>query len=136
MRITTCAVLAVLGLAAVGCETVNTVERGEPMATKQTIKDKRIITDATLNERARVVEVNEGRTNDGLLQIQVTVHNKSNSTHNFFYRFEWYDQSGMVVNPTVGNWVETQIAGKDSHRLVGIAPQKNVVDFRLVMKER
>lgn len=131
--------LCAAGLMVVGAgcrESINMTERANPVGRKQVVQDRRVITDGSLAEMANVVAVNEGRTPDGLLKIQVEVVNTSRQSKNFFYRFEWLDQDGMIVNPAANGYIETQIIGGESRMLTGIAPQKDVVDFRLKMKER
>jgi len=129
-------ILLPLVILVAGCETVNSTERQTPVGQKKMVQDRRVISDVRLNDAARIVGVNEGHTPDGLLRIQVEVANTTWQSHNFFYNFEWLDGDGMIVNPAVIGWTESQIIGQESRLLTGIAPQKNVVDFRFKMKER
>ena len=132
----TIGLLLPLLLAAAGCETVNSTERENPLGQKTMVQDRRITSDVRLNDAARIVGVNEGKTPEGLLRIQVKIFNATWTSHNIFYTFEWLDGNGMIVETAVAGWTEMQIIGQDSRLINGIAPDKSVVDFRFKMKQR
>ena len=134
-KLTKCMLLFPM-MALAACETVNSTERANPIGRKAMVQDRRVTSDVRLNDAARIVGVNEGRTPDGILRIQIEVVNTTWQSHNIFYTFEWLDGDGMIVNPAVIGWTEMQIIGQESKLLTGIAPQKNVVDFRFKIKER
>ena len=122
---------AVAGLALLtGCaSTVNTVERAAPIGQRQMVNDKRIITDTGLNRAVRIVGVNE--TPGEFLKVQVEVLNTTSSLKSFNYRFEWFDQNGMLVNTPASTFISRQIEAKESLFISGIAPTPTAKDFRL-----
>ncbi len=118
-----------------GCSTVNTVERAQPTAQKQMVADKRIITDASLNRRVRVLGVNESTGVGGLLRIQVEVLNTTRSLQRFNYKFEWFDENGNLVSTPTSVSLPRHIEGKESLFLNATAPTETAKDFRLKLIE-
>jgi uncharacterized protein YcfL len=124
------------GLGGCASKTVNTVERAEPSGQAQMVSDKRILTDAGLNRRARIVSVNDGMTPGGLLKVQVQILNTTSSLQRINYRFEWFDQNGMqVTSPASAALSQTQIEGRESQFISSLAPTAACRDFRLKLME-
>lgn len=120
----------------IGCTTVNTVERAEPVAPRQMVADKRIITDASLNRRAGVVGVNESLLPGGYLRVQFEVLNHTRSLQRFSYRVEWFDASGTLINTSASSSNQREIQGKASLFLTAVAPTPSAKDFRITLIEQ
>jgi len=118
------------------CNTVNMSERENAQGLKESVQDRRVITDLGLNAAARIVGVNEGRTPGGLLHIQVELLNTTPQVQNVCYKYEWLDSTGMLVTPVIDGWTDIQILGRESRLISGIAPQPEVVDFRFKVLKR
>ncbi len=117
------------------CTTVNTVERADPVGTKQMVADKRVITDDTLKRKVSIVGVNESTTSGGFLQVQIEVLNQKNSMQDFNYRFEWFDMNGMLVNTPASVWIPRQIEGQESLFITAVAPTTTAKDFKVKFME-
>lgn len=126
---------ALLGLSLAACTTVNSVERAQPVAQRQIVSDKRVLTDPSLSSSASIVGVNESTTADGLLKVQVELFNRTRSLKHFSYRFEWFDQNGMLVNTPGSIAVPRQIEGQESLFISAVAPTPAVKDFRVKLIE-
>ncbi|MDB6028153.1 MAG: hypothetical protein JWM68_4376 [Verrucomicrobiales bacterium] len=126
---------SLLGVSMAACTTVNTVERAQPVAQKQMIADKRVLTDAGLARGASIVGVNESSTPDGFLKVQVEILNRTRSLKHFSYRFEWFDQNGMLVNTPTSTSIPRQIEGQESLFITAIAPTPLAKDFRVKLIE-
>ncbi|MEI8314145.1 MAG: YcfL family protein [Verrucomicrobiota bacterium] len=113
------------------CSTVNTVEPSQPVAQRQMLADKRIITDTGLYGSVRPVGINVATVSTGFLKIQVEVQNLSSSVQAFAYRIEWFDANGMIVNTPTSAWIDRQIQGGETLSLTGIAPTETAKDFRI-----
>ena len=125
-----------LGISAAGCRTsMNTVERAQPVAQRQMMADKRVLTDAGLADSASFVGLNETTTPDGLLKVQLEVLNRTHSLKHFSYRFEWFDQNGMLVNTPTSTFIPRQIEGQESLFISAVAPNAVVKDFRVKLIE-
>ncbi|HUJ10570.1 MAG TPA: YcfL family protein [Verrucomicrobiae bacterium] len=135
MRITfpriACLVTLAASLLQCGCSTVNTVEPAEPVAQRQMLSDKRIITDTGLYGRVRIVGINTATVSTGFLKIQVEVQNLSSSLQAFAYHLEWFDANGMVVNTPTSAWIDRQIQGGETLSLTAVAPTETAKDFRI-----
>jgi uncharacterized protein YcfL len=115
-----------------GCTTtVNTVERAEPTGRKQMVKDKRVITDPSLERKVSVIGINEDMTPGGMLQVQVEVWNQTNSKQSFDYSFQWFDAAGMQVQPTSVALLPCTIEGQETRFLSSVAPTSRCRDFRV-----
>jgi len=125
-----------LALSLPGCTTVNTIETAQPAGQRQMVDDKRVLSDASLNSKARVVGVNQAITPGGLLRAQVEILNTRRSLQRINYRFEWFDQDGMQVNtPATATLHSIQIEGKESMMISSVAPTLACKDFRLKLIE-
>lgn len=124
-------------LLAIGCATqsVNTVEREDPVGTANVIEDRRIVTDTTLGENLSVVRVNEGTASGDLARVQVLLRSNRNKPMTVNYRFEWYDLDGMLVTTASGSWKSLRLMGKEQKAISSIAPNPRAVDFVLKLQE-
>lgn len=64
------------------CDTVNTVERAQPAASRKMVDDVRIVTDSAVDDYAYVAGVNESRAPGGLLKVQAEIVNRSSAYRN------------------------------------------------------
>lgn len=131
-------VLSLLAAAALqqGCSTtMNTVERATPTAERDMVADKRILTDASLSRRVRIIGVNQSTGAGGLLKVQVEVLNTTRSIQIFSYRWEWFDEAGTIIETPSTTSVTRQIEGKESLFITGVAPKTTAKDFRLKLIE-
>ncbi len=122
-----------------GCSTpknVNSVELAVPVAQRATVADKSIITDSSLNQKARIIGVNQSTGAGGLLKVQVEVLNTTSSVQSFSYRWEWFDETGTIIETSMTTAVTRQIEGKESIFITGIAPKTTAKDFRLKLIEK
>lgn len=117
------------------CSTVNTVERATPTAQRDMVSDKRIITDAGLGRRVKIVGVNESEGPGGFLKVQVEVRNSTRSSQRFNYRVEWFDQAGMQISTPTGAYKPKEIEGGESLFISEMAPTQTAKDFRFKFVE-
>ena len=131
--ITTIIVSAAAGvlLLHTACSTVNTIEPVQPVAQRQMLADKRVITDTGLYGRVRPIGINVATVSTGFLKIQVEVQNLSSSVHAFAYQIEWFDANGMIIHTPLTTWIDRQIQGGETLSLTGLAPTETAKDFRI-----
>ena len=72
----------------------------------------------------------------GLLKVQVEVLNTTSSVQSFSYRWEWFDETGTIIETSMTTAVTRQIEGKESLFITGIAPKTTAKDFRLKLIEK
>lgn len=128
--------VSILALAAgVGCSTVNSTERSEPMGRPDVISDNRVVTDSSLGKYARIQSVNQSELPGGITKIQVALRNDSSFEQRIIYKFEWFDLDGMIVETPLSTWQAKTIQGKEQYVLTGVAPTPAAKDFRLKLQE-
>lgn len=114
-----------------GCaNTINTLERADPQARPNYVRDHRVITDSRLERGLEIVSINEAYVSGDLLKIQVTVTNTSSSPRSFNYAFEWIAEDGMQVNSPRG-WKTIRLAAKETTAISAVSTSPQATDFRL-----
>lgn len=118
-----------------GCKSVNTVETAEPVAQRQYINDKRVVTDPSLGRRVKVLGVNAATGPGGFLKIQIEVQNTTRRSHAFTYRVEWFDENGIIFNTPMGVATPRTLEGRETASIVATAPIDRAKDFRIKFLE-
>ena len=127
--------LSVLSLSA--CKTVNTTQRAMAFATPEMVDEQRVITDRTLDFKARILSVNQANLGSGdLLKVQVELHNNGYRRKHFSYRFEWFDQNAMLIEMPAPIWIPKEIEGGETIALTALAPNPRAKDFRIKLVEK
>lgn len=131
--------VAVLALAAFagGCSTqnVNTVERAQAEAQPNLIADKRVVTDASLAGKVKILAVNQGKVSGDHLKIQVRIENNKSKTVMFRYRVEWVDANGMMLPTPTDLWKPFTLQGREQSVIEAVAVSPKAVDFVLKIQE-
>jgi uncharacterized protein YcfL len=116
-----------------GCHhTVNTVEVGT--ASSAAGEYRWIQTDERLSEIASVVSARKTKADD-LLKVQVELMNHHSKPRKFYYRFEWLEADGMMVESPTPIWMLRTILPKETILLQAVAPNPRVADCRLKLQE-
>ena len=118
-----------------GCTTVNTLEPAQPAAQREMLSDKRVLTDASLNRRVRILGVNQATSPAGFLKVQVEVQNTTRSQQSFTYRVEWFDENGMIITLPTYTAIPRTMEGKETISLTATAPNDKAKDFRIKFLE-
>ncbi len=141
--------LLLAALLPAGCQnTVNTVENTEKSAAVNNISDTRVITDRFLRDRLALRSVRTGRTEAGLLRVEVSAVNARTSAASQFwswmtdenpypvdYRFTWQDAQGMTVETPLSIWRTVTVYPGEIVNFQSVAPTPECQDFVLELKE-
>jgi uncharacterized protein YcfL len=127
---------AVVLIGGFGCKSVNTTERAQPTYQADSIKSKNVITDGYARDYAKVIDVRQSTVSGDTMKVQVEVRNDNLRPGNMDYKFEWFDESGMIVNSPASNWQTFQILKGETKSLTSIAPNERAKDFRLKIERR
>ena len=114
-----------------GCKTVNTIEPAQPVAERDMLSDKRVVTDSTLNRKVRVLGINQATGLGGFLKIQVELQNTTSRVQSFTYRVEWFDENGMIINLPTKTARPQTMEGKETISITATAPTDRAKDFRI-----
>jgi len=130
-------VLIALGcIGGVGCQTtVNRVEPGQPVAQKQGLMHKVIVTDQSLNNKVRVQNMSFMVGEGGLLKIQLEVQNLTRRRQSFSYRIEWFDEKGMIIVLPTQSAISRTLEGQETASITATAPNERARDFRIKLLE-
>lgn len=124
-----------LAVAAVGCRTVDRVERAEPIGSPNVVDDTRVLTRSGLHRVVKVVSVRETTVGEDLLKVEADVENVTASRQRFVYAFEWFDGEGMRIREP--QWRTEVVEGRQRSVISGVATSPDAVDFRLhLMRSR
>ena len=124
-----------LMLCTLGCNSMNTIENAQPVAQRQMISDKRMITDPWLHDRVQPIGINTATGPGGFLKIQVEVLNTTSHRTSFTYRIEWFDENGMIVNLPTGAAIPRSLEGGETASITATAPTDRAKDFRIKLQE-
>ena len=75
------------------------------------------------------------RTTNGLLDVNLELTSSYKKTQNLQYHFNWFDKDGFVIEQGKEPWKSLPLHGHQVVNLGAIAPTKDVVKFRLYVRE-
>lgn len=114
--------LVALILTIAGCATVNT--------------DERISIAPALTGTLEIEQVVTGRTDGGLLQVDVRARNLLDQPLLMNYQFEWLDEQGRAVTSVLSSKNRLTADRRRGFSIRGVAPSPDVAQFRLYLDER
>jgi uncharacterized protein YcfL len=121
---------------AVGCQTtVNRVEPGQPVAQKQALMHKVVVSDQSLHDKVRVQDMNFVVGTGGLMKVQLEVQNLTQGRHTFSYRVEWFDEKGMIITLPTQSAISRTLEGQETASITATAPNDQARDFRIKLLE-
>jgi uncharacterized protein YcfL len=127
--------IPLLLLAGFGCSTpVNSTERAHPNAKPTPVEDKRIITNSFISKSAQIVGVNETNVPGGLIKVQVKLYNSDMYSADLHYKWEWFDNQGMIVDTPLSVWTPLTIESNEEVAITAVSPNPSVKDFRLKLQ--
>jgi uncharacterized protein YcfL len=123
-------------LATAGCQTtVNRVEPGQPVAQKQALIHKVVVSDQSLNDKVRVQDMNYAVGAGGMLKVQLEVQNLTRKRQTFSYRVEWFDEKGMIITLPTQSSISRTLEGQETASITATAPNDQARDFRIKLLE-
>ncbi len=128
----------VLSGVGIGCKAVNQTTRKNPQYEVSEVEMSKVVRDGYARDYAGVIDVRESRVNGDVMKVQVEIVNNNLRPGNMDYKFEWFDESGMIVNTTGagGGWRSFVIQTGEQMSLTDIAPNDRCKDFRLKIERR
>ena len=76
------------------------------------------------------------RVSAGLLMASVDIKNEDLSRKDLQYKFLWFDRDGFEVQPDGRPWTPLALSGEETKAVQAVAPQSNVVTFKIQIEER
>jgi len=82
----------------------------------------------------RITDLRGIKAQNAIWKVQTTIMNKKNDVLNLQYRFTWFDENGIEIDPATSVWLTQQLYGKDSKSVTGIARSSRAVTFKLQVR--
>jgi hypothetical protein len=127
--ITTCNVVVYNHGGDSGVEIRGDLRSGEPLDVG------RIVNDEFKGCAFRITDLRNNKAQNGIWKIQSTIFNKNSGTLNIQYRFSWFDENGMEIDPNTSVWLTQQLYGKDSKSVTGVAQSSRASAFKIFLRE-
>lgn len=71
-----------------------------------------------------------------ILRAQVTLASKYSSTQHYQYRFTWFDEGGVELDPGSRAWLPLMMYGNETRALQGVAPNPSARQFKINIRTR
>jgi uncharacterized protein YcfL len=111
-----------------GCSSFDTVKAGEDKVKYQ------VISTGQAEDRVKIINVVAAKSGD-LAKASVELKNDSGFPIQFEYRFKWYDQDGMEINPEGGSWIPLSMMAQETKSVQALAPNPTGATFKLFLQE-
>ncbi|WP_237707609.1 YcfL family protein [Desulfocurvibacter africanus] len=85
----------------------------------------RNITDLAVGEHPR---------DDGFLMLQITGRNTSSSASDFYYKLEWFDAQGLLLDSFQSRWKKVTVQGQVPFVFTEISSRPKAKTWRLMFK--
>jgi len=129
----------ILGLLTVciGCSSTSGIRGSEAVSESpsgQTVRSKYVIIDnQKLARGIQIVDLKSEFIGD-MLKSDVTIVNKYGKNLSIQYKFTWFDENGMEVEPGSTYWKPIILYGNESKSLQGTAPAPPAVEYKIHIK--
>lgn len=131
--------LVSIGMLFTGCAANTSSNVGGGQALQQPSGDYAFSNYVLINNRAllrdlQITDIQSKMAND-LMQVQVQVLNKTSRNFSFDYSFLWFDGAGFQLEGVGEHWTPVVINGNEVKSLNGVAPTKEVRQFKIRIRE-
>ena len=127
--------LFVLGTTGCSSSSVNSIENAEKNAAMTILRDCRVVTDDSLEDRLVPVRLNTATNAAGILRLQIEVENLSRKRISAYAILDWYDGDAIRLDTAGGGWQQYVFEPRESRSLTFTAPTPSAKDFRLKLIE-
>ena len=131
LPVTFAASMLILGVAtSLGCSSgeARTTVVSQPPGAQEDYKLVRL--DDDFAGKLAVEKVIRRRTEDGFLQVQVTLVSTTSKPLPIETSWEWYDRDNFRVDGGRDAWIPTEIGARTTKEMRGIAPKPGVESFK------
>ena len=78
-----------------------------------------------------IKDVKSWRNDAGIMEVQVSGHNRAVYTKQFEYRVEWLNDKGMRIDAQQNVWLRVSAKAMSDFIFTATAPSKDAVDFKI-----
>ena len=92
-----------------------------------------VVNNPKLARGLQIVDMQQSYAGD-LLKAQVTLVSKYSKTLNVQYKFSWFNEQGIEINPDGGPWTPLVLYGNETKSLQGVAPNPSAKEFKIQIR--
>ena len=94
-----------------------------------------VVNNTKLAKGIQIVDLKTGFAANGMMKANVTLVSKARKTLTFQYRFAWFDENGMELDPEAGSWKPMTLYGNESRTIQGVAPNSAAKEYRVKLRK-
>lgn len=121
----------IVGAILVGCS--STARMDTTVVEGDADNAKILYNSSVIGKSIKVVEVNTGRTDNGIYRVQAVVKSQNKEAQTIQYKYEWIDDQGLQVGSSP--WKVMTIYGSAVANLPGVANSTAATNYRLLISE-
>lgn len=69
------------------------------------------------------------------LRANVVLKNRWHFSQDFKYKFIWFDEDGLEINPELASWTPIKLHGKTEQTVAAIAPSTSAKSFKIQIRD-
>jgi len=92
-----------------------------------------VVNNPKLARGIQIVDMQQSYAGD-LLKAQVTLVSKYSKTLNVQYKFSWFNEQGIEINPDGSPWTPLVLYGNETKALQGLAPNSSAKTFKIQIR--
>lgn len=120
-----------------GCQNVPPVTSGvgsDQIAPGQKFEKHLQVDNPELGKKLHISDI-RSRTNNDLLEINVSLTSTYKKTLKLQYQFAWFDKDGFVIEAGKSPWQPLDLHGMQTETVPGLAPNNKVTSFSIYVRE-
>ncbi|KGJ88829.1 YcfL family protein [Colwellia psychrerythraea] len=120
-----------------GCKNIPPVTSGmgsDQIAPGQKFSKHLQVHNPELGEKLHISDI-RSRTNNDLLEINLSLTSTYEKTLKLQYQFTWFDKDGFVIEAGKAPWKPLDLHGMQTETVPGLAPTNKVATFSLYVRE-
>jgi uncharacterized protein YcfL len=120
-----------------GCKNVPPVTSGtgtDQIAPGQKFEKHLQVHNPKLGKKIHISDI-RSRTNNDLLEINLSLTSTYKKTLKLQYQFTWFDKDGFVIEAGKSPWQALDLHGMQTATVPGLAPTNHVTSFRIYVRE-
>jgi uncharacterized protein YcfL len=120
-----------------GCKNVPPITAGmgsDQIAPGQKFSKHLQVHNPDLGKKLHISDI-RSRTNNDLLEINLSLTSTDKKTLKLQYQFTWFDKDGFVIEAGKSPWQPLDLHGMQTATVPGLAPTNHVASFSLYVRE-
>jgi len=103
--------------------------------TTSKVSDPRVEITDPLDNSIRIESIDSINNDGESLIVQVSLRNHSPNTLKMLYKVDWFTGDGMVYDTMLSKWKKRQAYGRESFIIKEVAPNPDIVSYRVQIRK-